>query len=61
MTPLPPAVRALLVCPRCRGPLRDAADAEAHGLACDACGLVYPIEGGIPVLLAERGIPLASR
>jgi uncharacterized protein YbaR (Trm112 family) len=40
----------LLACPVCGGGLR----AEAAGLACEGCGRVYPIEDGIPILLAGR-------
>lgn len=41
----------ILVCPDCKGVLRtsDAGDA----LVCDACGVSYPIEDDIPVLLRE--------
>lgn len=61
MSELPASIRALLVCPRCHGELQDAIAAAAPGLECAACGLRYPIEGGIPVLLAERGLPLGGR
>lgn len=37
-------LRALLVCPRCRGPL----DWEAEAARCPACRRRYPVHGGIP-------------
>jgi uncharacterized protein YbaR (Trm112 family) len=42
-------LRAILVCPVDKAPLRDAPNA----LVCTACGRRYPIEDGIPVLLPE--------
>lgn len=60
MTGIPPAIRDLLVCPVCRGPLRDATSADRVSLVCEACRLAYPVEEGIPVLLAERAEPLEA-
>jgi D-glycero-beta-D-manno-heptose 1-phosphate adenylyltransferase len=37
-------LRALLVCPRCHGPL----DWKPEGARCAACRLHYPLHGGIP-------------
>ena len=51
---IPPELRALLVCPRCRGELADATEA----LCCEACRLRYRIDGGIPVLLIDEAEPL---
>jgi uncharacterized protein YbaR (Trm112 family) len=57
---IPSAIRDLLACPKCRGPLTDGALEEkgaqpmAEALVCGVCGLAYPIEEGIPVLLIER-------
>ncbi|HEU4950815.1 MAG TPA: Trm112 family protein [Holophagaceae bacterium] len=47
---LDPRLLELICCPDCRGEL---APREAD-LKCRACGLVYPIEDGIPVLLVDR-------
>ncbi len=47
---LDPTLRALLVCPLCRGELADVPD----GLLCAAEGLVFPIEDGIPLMVRER-------
>lgn len=57
---IPSAIRELLACPKCRGPLTDSvldekgAHPKPEALLCGACGLAYPIEEGIPVLLIER-------
>jgi uncharacterized protein YbaR (Trm112 family) len=42
-------LRALLVCPACRGELRDV----RRGLLCAPCGLVYPVVDGSPYLVRE--------
>ena len=39
-----------LACPACLGELR----MEEPRLVCAGCGRVYPVVGGIPVLIAER-------
>ncbi|TDC62344.1 Trm112 family protein [Streptomyces hainanensis] len=46
------ALLDLLVCPVCHAPLREG-DQE---LVCtgDSCGLAYPVEDGIPVLLEDE-------
>ena len=54
MNRLPPRVRDLLVCPKCHDALEDRDD----GLCCETCGVVYPIENGIPVLLIAAARPL---
>jgi uncharacterized protein YbaR (Trm112 family) len=64
MTELPGAVRALLACPRCHGPLTDGpADPQGaiSALQCAACRLAFPVERGIPVLLVDRAAPLAPK
>ena len=49
----------LLCCPAewqgkpCHGPLVEAPE----GLECQQCGLVYPIEEGIPVMLPDHATP----
>ena len=52
---LEPWLREILRCPACREPLRDEAGPAGPELVCTSpeCGLAYPIEGGIPVLLAD--------
>jgi uncharacterized protein len=50
---LDPELRAILVCPACRGELDDIAD----GLGCAACALVYPVVDDIPNLIPEEAKP----
>ncbi len=52
----------ILVCPQCKGTLAlRASGAEHTALDCAACGLRYPIEDGIPVMLVEEARPLDPR
>lgn len=57
-------VRDVLACPRCHGALEDVertataaggapAAGEVIGYTCTSCNVTYPIEDGIPVLLAD--------
>lgn len=46
---LDPSLLEILACPECKAALR-AGDDE---LACTGCGLVYPVQDGIPVLLVD--------
>jgi len=39
-----------LACPGCGGALRD----HDQELACGTCGAAYPVEGGVPILLAAQ-------
>lgn len=50
--PLDDALRAVLVCPQCKGELRDETGPEA--LVCDVCRLRYLVEDGIPVMLVDE-------
>jgi phosphomannomutase len=53
---LDPWLREILRCPACREPLRDEVGPDGGPeLVCTsaACGLGYPIDGGIPVLLPD--------
>jgi uncharacterized protein YbaR (Trm112 family) len=45
---------AILACPVCRAPLR----LEGERLVCTATQAAYPIEDGLPILLAERAEPV---
>jgi len=51
---IPADVRAVIVCPRCRGELA----VESNGFRCDACRLRYRCENGIPVLLVDQAEPI---
>ena len=49
---IPSTIREVLACPRCHGPLVDAADGVA--LECPACRLRFPVRDGIPVMLLDQ-------
>jgi uncharacterized protein YbaR (Trm112 family) len=49
-------LRAILVCPACRGDLHDL----PAGLHCPACALIYPVVDDIPQLISEEARPYAS-
>ena len=58
-----PWLRGIIRCPQCKGELTDATHTpvgsdgtpgdEVTELRCDTCHLGYPVEGGVPVLLAD--------
>lgn len=48
--PLDPRLLEILCCPACHGDLVERPD----GLHCLSCGLTYPIEDGIPVMLVDQ-------
>jgi len=50
---LAPDLLAILVCPKCKGPLEHRA-APAEALACPACRLVYAVEDDIPIMLIDE-------
>lgn len=54
--PIDPALRALLVCPLCRGELED----RPGALACRACGLAFPVVDGVPWLIREAAKKLGE-
>ena len=50
---------ALLACPVCQAGVRLGEDEQE--IVCEGCGRRYPIEDGIPVMLADRAtIPPAA-
>jgi uncharacterized protein YbaR (Trm112 family) len=58
MTSLPPQLLNLLVCPQCRGRLREN---DAHSrLDCMACEVGYPVRDGIPIMLRDEAVPLRA-
>jgi uncharacterized protein YbaR (Trm112 family) len=52
------ALRAVLVCPKCKGDLTYEAEPEA--LVCRACRLRYRVEDDIPVMLIDEAETLAE-
>lgn len=57
MSPIDPELRALLCCPRCRGPLIDV----ERGLLCARDRVVWPVIEGVPYLVEERVLPADER
>jgi uncharacterized protein YbaR (Trm112 family) len=58
-----PQLLSLLVCPKCKGELgvrRGNGGTSIEFLDCAPCGLAYPVEDGIPVMLIEEAKPLAG-
>ncbi|MFP5239065.1 MAG: Trm112 family protein [Acidobacteriota bacterium] len=53
-----PQLLEILACPKCKGALAPAAQGE--GLACAACGVVYPIREDIPIMLVEEAVELSK-
>ena len=51
-------LKALLVCPQCRGPLEF--HEERREIDCRACRLAFGIREDIPILLVDQARPLAS-
>jgi uncharacterized protein YbaR (Trm112 family) len=49
---LPDGLLEIMQCPACAGSLTEVA--EPPSLLCDGCGLRYPVENGIPVMLIEE-------
>jgi uncharacterized protein YbaR (Trm112 family) len=55
---LNPELLSILACPTCKGEVtRSGAD---EGLACPACGVVYPVRDDIPIMLVEEAVPQAK-
>lgn len=49
---LDPRLLEILVCPKCRGPLR--VEETPAALVCAACKLRYPVRDDIPILLVDE-------
>lgn len=45
----------ILACPQCKGPVE--LNAEATGLLCRTCNLLYPIRDDIPIMLIDEAKP----
>lgn len=52
-----PRLRALLVCPSCRGELDD----QAEGLVCGVCARLYPVVAGVVSFAPEETRPWPRR
>ena len=55
--PLDDTLKAVLGCPKCGGKLEYRDPPET--LTCRPCGLVFPVEDGIPVLLLDEAETLS--
>ena len=53
---LSPQLLAILVCPKCKGPL-EYRESESS-LTCGACRLRYPVRDDIPIMLLDEATPL---
>jgi len=51
-----PQLLAILVCPKCKGPLVYQDDAAS--LTCEHCRLRYPVRDDIPIMLVDEATPL---
>ncbi|WP_218184640.1 Trm112 family protein [Nigerium massiliense] len=54
MNDIVPNVLELLVCPRCHQQLTWAYEASELVCTGPACGLAYPVRGGIPILVEDE-------
>jgi len=50
---LAPDLLAILVCPKCKGPLEHRPP-PAELLVCHACRLMYAVEDDIPIMLIDE-------
>lgn len=56
---LKPGLLEILACPKCKEPVRQ----QGETLVCvnSGCGLVYPVRGGVPVMLIHEAQAPASQ
>ena len=47
-------LKEMLICPSCHGELEE--DEPRSRLQCTQCGLAYPVQEGIPVMLIDEAI-----
>jgi uncharacterized protein len=52
---LDPELLSILVCPKCRGELRE--EQAPPSLVCPVCALRYPVRDDIPILLIDEAQP----
>ena len=56
-----PEMLEMLVCPECHSAVSLVED-QGGGLQCEACGRIYPVRDGIPVMLiAEASAPTGKK
>lgn len=55
--PLDPRLLEILCCPACHGDLVE----KPEGMHCQSCGLLYPIEDGIPVMLVDHAKQVGAK
>ena len=55
---LSPQLLAVLVCPRCKGPLEYRE--TQHGLDCLRCRLRYAVDDDIPIMLVDDATPIPA-
>ncbi|WFS62404.1 Trm112 family protein [Pseudodesulfovibrio thermohalotolerans] len=53
--PLEKELLDILACPKCKGALT--LMPAGDGLACPACGVVYPVKDDIPIMLVDHAVP----
>ncbi len=46
----------ILACPRCQGNV--IFDTSKEGMLCTKCGLLYPVQNGIPIMLEDEAFPV---
>jgi len=54
---LSPDLLEILVCPKCKGEL-EYRETPDEALICHACGLVYAVDDGIPIMLIDEAKPI---
>ena len=54
---LSPQLLAILVCPKCKGPLEYHEEGEPS-LVCPTCRLGYAVRDDIPIMLIDEATPL---
>lgn len=47
-----PQLKEILVCPNCKSALQE--DEAQSKLRCTGCGLAYPVQEGIPVMMIDE-------
>ncbi len=57
LMPIDKTLLEILACPKCKGEIR-LTDKE-EGLVCEACGLLYPVKDGIPVMLIDEALRIS--